>query len=605
MLIGAPLPTQVLESKQLPKWRALAAFSPDAISSIAYANQEIYLGLVVAGSVGLAFAWPIGVAITVLLVLVALSYYQTIHGYPFGGGSYTVARENLGTTPGLVSAAALLMEYLLTAAVSLTAGVAAIASAFPALWPHRVVVALLLLGAITLANLRGTHEMSTLVSIPVYFFLFTYFPMLGYGLVRLLVDGIAAPVTAAPPGLQPVTGYLVLHTFASGCTALTGIEAISNAVPSFQPPEARNAGRTLLVMALLMGILFLGSTGLIQSLAVTAGPQETILSALGRRILGSGFLYVVIQAGTLLILAVAANTSFAGFPRLAAVLARDGFLPRQLTQLGDRLVFSNGILLLALGTGLLIVLFGGDSHALIPLFAVGVFTAFTLSQLGMVLHWRRERGTHWWLKAGLNCAGAAVTGVALSIIAISKFLEGAWIIIALTPLLVIAFASIRSHYQEVGRELSLKGLPPSLRPEPIPRVVIPVSGVHRGVIEAVRVAQGIATDVTAVYVELEPGAAGRVQAQWKAWFPDVPLAVVPSPTRALVAPILSYLDETDRQHHDGHLAAVVLPEFVPARWWHTILHNQTAWLLRAALHYRRRHLGYSRVIIDVPFYLRH
>jgi amino acid transporter len=590
--------------ERLNKIRALATFSPDALSSIAYANQEIYLGLVVAGSAGLSLAWPVGLAITGLLTLVALSYFQTIHGYPSGGGSYIVARENLGTLPGLVAAAALLIGYLLTAAVSLTAGVEAIASAVPALWSHRVGVSLLLLLIITLLNLRGLRETGTLMAIPVYLFLFTYLPMLAYGAVRLLLNEPGSPTAVAPPPTQPLTTFLVLHAFSAGCTALTGIEAISNGVPAFQPPEAKNAGRTLMVMALLMGLLFVGSIGLTQALAVVAGPQETILSALARRLLDSGPAYLVIQASTLLILAVAANTSFAGFPRLAALLATDGFLPRQLTGLGDRLVFANGILLLAVATGGLIVVFGGDSHALIPLFAVGVFMAFALSQAGMVVHWWHKRGKGWWLKAVLNGIGALATGMTVIVIGFSKFIEGAWITIFLIPVLVAGFLQVRAHYRKVAQQLSLRGLPPSLEPSPSPRVVIPVSAVHRGIFDAINFARSISRDVTAVYVELEPGAGQRIREKWEHWWSDVPLVVLPSPYRSVLGPLLDFLDETDRQHSDGQLATVVLPEFIPARWWENLLHNQTAWLIKAALLYRRRHLGFQRTIIDVPYHLK-
>lgn len=604
LLIGPPLSSQKLGERRLNKIRALAAFSPDALSSIAYANQEIYLGLVIAGSAGLSLSLPIGLAITGLLALVALSYFQTIHGYPSGGGSYIVARENLGTLPGLVAAAALLIDYVLTAAVSLTAGVAAIASAFPVLWPHRVILSLLLLGIIALANLRGLRETGTLMAIPVYLFLFTYLPMLAYGVVRTLIEGPGSLVATAPPATQPLTAFMVLHAFSAGCTALTGIEAISNGVPAFQPPQTKNAGRTLLVMALLMGLLFVGSIGLTQLLAVVAGPQETILSALARRALGNGPAYLVIQITTMLILAVAANTSFAGLPRLTAILGTDGFLPRQLTNLGDRLVFANGISLLTIATGALIVLFNGDTHALIPLFAVGVFLAFTLSQCGMVVHWQRGRGGGWRLKAIFNGLGALATGMTLIVVGVSKFAEGAWITILLIPTLVVVFLRIRAHYREVAQQLSLRGLPPALKPSPRPRLVVPISGIHRGIMDAIAYAQSISDDVTAVYVELEPGAGQHIRERWEQWLPDVRLVILPSPYRSIIGPLLDFLDQTDQQHNDGQLATVVLPEFVPAKWWHGLLHNQTAWLIKAALLYRRRRLGYQRAIIDVPYHLR-
>ncbi|MCS7283309.1 MAG: APC family permease [Anaerolineae bacterium] len=605
LLIGPPLPTQQLTHRRLNKIRALAAFSPDALSSVAYANQEIYLGLAVAGAVGLSLSLPIALAITGLLVVVALSYFQTIHGYPTGGGSYTVAKENLGMLPGLVAAAALMSDYILTAAVSLTAGVGAIASAFPVLWPYRVELALLMLTVIVLLNLRGLQETGTAMAIPVYLFLFTFLPMLAWGALRLMREGMGSLASVAPPAREPLTLFLVLHTFASGCTALTGIEAISNGVPAFRPPEARNAGRTLIAMAILMAVLFAGSVGLIQAFAVIPRPDETILSALARRVLGEGPAYILVQVSTMLILAVAANTSFADFPRLAAILARDGFLPHQLMNLGDRLVYSNGIILLATAAGVLILLFGGDTHALIPLFAVGAFLAFTLSQTGMVVHWGREKGRGWAVKAFLNGLGALATALALLVIAVSKFLEGAWITILVLPLLVTWFLRVRAHYQEVALELSLsRGLPPPLEVPPRPRVVIPISGVHRGVVDAVNFARSIAREVTAVYVELEPGSGERIRQKWEHWWPDVPLVILPSPYRSVIGPLLDFLDETDRQHNDGQQAVVVLPEFVPARWWHNLLHNQTAWLLKAALLYRRRRLGFQRVIIDVPYHLR-
>ncbi len=603
-LIGSPIPTQQLEHKGLNKIRALAAFSPDALSSIAYANQEIYLGLVVAGSAGLALAFPIGLVITGLLAILAISYFQTIHGYPSGGGSYIVARTNLGIRPGLIAAAALMIDYILTAAVSLTAGIAAIASAFPELWSYRVHLSLLALLVITLLNLRGLRETGTVMAIPVYLFLFSYLPMLAYGAIRLWLEGPTPSDANAPPALQPLSLFLILHTFSAGCTALTGIEAISNGVPAFQRPKSHNAGGTLIVMALLMGILFIGSVGLTQALEVNAGPEETILSALARRLFGSGPAYLLIQSATLLILVVAANTSFAGFPRVSALLAADGFLPRQLVNLGDRLVFTNGIILLAFLTGGLIVFFQGDTHSLVPLFAVGAFLAFTLSQAGMVFHWWREQRGQWRLKVFINGVGALATGVALAVIGFSKFAEGAWITILVIPLIVFLFMKINAHYQDVQRELSLRGLPPSLKPAPPPRIVVPVAGVHRGIVDAVAFSRSISRDVTGVYIELEPGAGKAIRVTWERWFPDVPLVIVPSPYRSVIGPLLDFLDETDWQHNDGQQATVVLPEFVTAKWWHALLHNQTAWLIKAALLYRRRHQGYQRVIIDVPHHLR-
>lgn len=604
VILGPPLPTQTLGDTRLNKIRALAAFSPDALSSIAYANQEIYLGLVIAGSAGLALALPVALVIVGVLLIVALSYYQTVHAFPSGGGSWIVARMHLGLVPGLVAAAALLVDYVLTAAVSLTAGVEAIASAIPTLWPHRVMVAVFLLLLITLLNLRGLRETGTMLSVPVYAFLIAFFLMLAAGIWRAIQGGPQPLAPVAPTALEPLTLALVLHAFSTGCTALTGIEAISNGVPAFKSPESENAGKTLLVMAVLMTLLFAGSIGLMQYLAVIPGPQETVLSALARTVLGRGWAYYIVQTTTLLILAVAANTSFMGYPRVAGLLAKDGFLPRQLTALGDRLVFANGIVTLSFLAGALIVIYRGDSHSLIPLFAIGAFLAFTLSQAGMVVHWWKERGRTWWLKAGINALGALVTSLTVLVIAVTKFREGAWITIVVIPALVIAFLRIRSHYAEVARQLSLRGLPPSLKPVQLSRLVIPVGGVHRGVIAAVDYARGISSNITAVHVEMEPGSGEAIRRQWDRWFPEIPLVVLPSPYRSMIGPLLDYLDQTDEEHNDGQLATLVLPEFVPARWWQGLLHNQTAWLTKAALLYRRRKGDLPRVVIDVPYYLR-
>ncbi len=536
-------------------------------------------------------------------MVVAISYSQTLYAYPSGGGSYTVAKENLGATPGLIAAGALLIDYVLTSAVSLTAGVAAIASAFPFLWPYRVPLALLILVALTLANLRGLREAGTFMTVPVYLFLATFGAMLIAGLVTALRDG---PGTwpAIPFNGVPITTFLLLHTFAAGCTALTGIEAMSNGITVFRPPVSRNASRTLWVMAGLMLFLFLGSIGLTQYLAVFPQAGETILSALSRRILGDSFAYYIVQGATLLVLAVAANTSFADFPRVASVLARDRYLPHQFAHLGDRLVFSNGMVVLAVLTAVLIVVFGGDSHALIPLFAVGVFLAFTLSQAGMVVHWFKARGGRWPIKALVNGLGATVTAATFLIVAYSKFREGAWIVLILIPSLALVFRAVHLHYREVGRELTLRGLPPSLRALPKPRVIIPISGVHRGVIEALRYAESISSDIKAVYVETDGGTAEGVRQEWERWRFEARLEIVPSPYRSIIGPILEFIDAEDARHNDGQLATIVLPEFVPARWWQVLLHNQTAFLLKLALLYRKRRFGHVRAIVDIPYYLR-
>ncbi len=605
LVIGSPLPNELLGEKRLNKVRALAAFSPDALSSIAYANQEIYLGLLIAGSAGLSLQFPIAVAIAFLLGIVALSYAQTIRGYPSGGGSYIVARENLGIYPGLVAGAALLLDYVLTAAVSLTAGVAAITSAFPELAVYRVWLALGLLILIAVLNLRGLRESGTVMAVPVYLYLFSFFGMLIYGLVKAVLQGSPSVMAAAaPPAIEPLAIILVLHAFSAGCTALTGIEAISNGTPAFKPPEWVNARKTLIIMAVLMGALFLGSIGLTQFFGVIAGPGETILSALAHQVLGNGIGYYLVQISTLAVLAVAANTSFAGFPRVTAILAKDQFMPRQLFNLGDRLVFHNGIYILTGFTAILIVLFNGDSHALVPLFAVGAFTAFTLSQAGMVVHWFRSKEKDWQVKAFINGLGAMVTGITLMVIGISKFMGGAWISVIVIPATVYLFLKIREHYRNVGKQLSMGGLPPSLRPLPKPRVVIPVSGVHRGMVNAVNLARSLTDDVTAVYIDVDPTAdEDLLRRRWEEWFPNVKFVVVPSPYRSIVDPLIKFLDQTDLERNDGQQSVLVLPELIPASSWQEILHNETADEIKKALLYRRRKNGFQNIIIDVPYHL--
>ncbi len=604
LLIGSPLSSAHAGETRLDKVRALASLSPDALASVAYANQEIFLGLVIAGAAGLAHSIDLALVISGLLVLLTLSYRQTIAAYPAGGGSYTVARENLGELPGLVSAAALLIDYVLNAAVSLTAGVAALASAFPALWPYRAALSLVLLLVITLINLRGVREAGTVMTIPVYLFLATYLGLIAWGIGVALVDGPGSLAAAAPAPLTGVTLVLLLRTFAAGATALTGVEAISNAVPVFKEPAVRNAQKTMAAMALLMGVLFIGTVALTEYLGVIAGPAETILSALARRLFGSGMVYYLVQLATLLVLVVAANTSYTGFPRVVSLIAQDGFLPRQLRAVGDRLVFSNGIVLLAALAGLLIVIFQGDTHLLIPLFAVGAFLAFTLSQSGMVVHWWRERGPGWGAKATLNGLGALATGVALLVIGASKFAGGAWIVILLIPVLVWLFRRIRAHYAEVGRQLRLNEASPAVGCNAPARIVMPVAGVHRGVIAALDYACSIADDVTAIFVEMEPGTADTLRQRWTAAGLDrvATLVTVPSPYRSLLGPFLDELDRMDDEG-DGPPVSVLIPEFVPAKWWHFLLHNQTALPLKWALIYRRHRHGRSRVVIDVPFYL--
>jgi amino acid transporter len=611
LVLGSPLPTKEEAAQRLTKSKALAVFSSDALSSVAYATEEILLVLVLAGSAALDLSWPIALAIATLLVIVASSYYQTIHGYPSGGGAYIVAYDNLGAWPGLVAAAALLIDYVLTVAVSSTAGVAAITSAFPALLPFRIELCLLAIAFVAWANLRGVRESGTLFAIPTYGFVLMALALVGTGLVRLASGtlGVAprVPVPAPAGGAQALTLFLVLRAFASGCTALTGVEAISNGIPAFRKPEAANAGKTLIAMVALLATMFLGISWLARSLGVVPTAHETVVSQVGRHVFGDGPPYLALQGATVLILVLAANTSFADFPRLAAILARDRYLPHQLANLGDRLVFANGILALSVLSGGLVVIFEGLTHRLIPLYAVGVFLSFTLSQAGMVRHWHKDRGRGWPWKAAANGLGALATGVVLLVIVATKFIHGAWVVILLIPTFVWLFRVVEGHYRTVAEQLSLEGLDvekwTGLASRKWHKVVVPVSGMHRGTLAALRFARSLSKDVTAVVVDVDPQVTARVREKWPAWSQGVPLVVLDSPYRSTVGPLLTYLDDADRREPERGFAAVVLPEFVPARWWHELLHNQTARLLKRALIYRRGQTGKDRVVIDVPYHL--
>lgn len=594
LLVGSPLPTAEEKYERLSKTTALAVFSSDALSSVAYATEEILLVLVLAGSVGLPQSWPIALGIGALLLIVTTSYRQTIHAYPMGGGAYTVAKENLGTYPGLVAASALLIDYVLTVSVSVAAGVAAITSAVPVLYEHRVALGVLAVGAITLANLRGVKESGKLFAVPTYLFIFSCSALVLVGFAEAFLAGTPAPRPRIAVK-QDLTLFLLLRAFASGCTALTGIEAISNGVQAFKSPEAKNASTTLGWMAGILLTLFLGITALSNLYRVVPKEGETLVSQLAKQVFEGNPFYYVIQATTAMILILAANTSFADFPRLASILARDRFVPAQLANRGDRLVFSNGIIALGVLSSTLIWLFGGSTHALIPLYAVGVFLAFTLSQAGMVRHWllRREKGWHG--HALINGLGATATGLVLAVIAATKFIHGAWIVIALIPLLVLKFSRVHDHYVSFAQQVSLEGFEPPKILDHI--VIVPVPGLHRGVIAALEYARSLSPHVQAVYVDLDVEATERLRARWSQWEHEIPLVILDSPYRSVLGPLVEYIGAVQRRSKNG-LVTVVLPEIVPARWWHYLLHNQTAIFIRAALRLKR-----GVIVTDVPYHL--
>jgi amino acid transporter len=598
VIVGKPIPSNLAHHERLSRITGLAILSSDPLSSVAYATEEIMRVLVLVGAAALSISSPIALIIAAILAMVVFSYRQTIHAYPSGGGAYIVAKENLGEMPALIAAAALLIDYILTVAVSIAAGVAAITSAFPEWHVNRVELTLAFVVLLMLGNLRGIRESGRIFAAPTYFFIVTILLLLGVGAWRVLT-GSVQPVPPVEPLVStgaPLTLFLLLTAFSNGCTAMTGVEAVSNGVPAFRPPESKNAAATMLAMAVLSITMFLGITLLAQAYHILPSERETVVSQLARGVFGSrGLPYYAVQAGTMLILVLAANTAYADFPRLASILARDRYLPRQLMNQGDRLAFSNGIVGLSILAAVLLAMFGGDTHALIPLYMIGVFVSFTLSQAGMVVRWRRLRGPGWKTSAAINGVGAFVTGVVLIVVAVTKAHEGAWIIILLIPINVLFFRATRKHYDVVASQLSLKGWhPQSIRRN---TVIVPISGIQRAVVEALDYAKTLSNDVRAVYVNIDPTETERLKAQWAEWGEGVPLVVLDSPYRSLMEPLLEYVERLNLTH-PGDYVTVVLPEFVPARWWHHLFHNQRALLIKGALLFKP-----NTVVTSVPFHL--
>jgi len=594
-LFGRPLSIYEEITERLGVLTGLAVFASDNISSSAYATEEIMRVLVLAGAGALLLTLPITIVIVLVLAIVVTSYRQTIAAYPNGGGSYIVASDNLGTMPGLVAAAALLIDYVLTVAVSVAAGVAALTSIFPALYEPRVILGVGIVIAIAMVNLRGIRESGLAFSLPTYVYLVSIFGLLAYGFFRFLTGTMpeyhAPAAWAASQVTEPLGILLILRAFSSGSVALTGVEAVSNGVPAFKPPEPRNAQRVIVLMGMFFGLIFLGMSFLVGQLGILADPteQETVVSQLTRTFVGEGtpFHYLV-QLSTALLLVLAANTSFADFPRLSSILAKDGFLPRVFQFRGDRLAFSSGIIVLAAMSVVLIAAFGASVTNLIPLYTVGVFIAFTLSQSGMVRHWWKLRTADrgWRRRAIINGIGAITTGVVAVEVAAVKFALGAWVVLLLMPVLIAVMLFIRRQYTSSNEQLEVRPdivFPPPQREE---RVVLPVSGINRAVIQAINVGRTFSDDIHAVLVSDNPTEAGRIQRRWERQLPDVPLVVVESPYRALVPPLLAYLDVLDAAwpaDKPAPVTFVVIPEFVARSWWERILYNQSARRLRQAL----------------------
>ncbi|MFY4730905.1 APC family permease, partial [Nitrospira sp. BLG_2] len=542
-LVGDPLKTAQARHERISKTVALAIFSSNAISSVAYGTEEILLVLILAGSAAVAWSIPVSLAILFLVLVLTISYRQIIYEYPEGGGAYVVARSNLGDRPALVAAAALMIDYVLTVAVSVAAGIAALTSAIPSLFIHREVFGLVAILFIVVMNLRGVRESGKFFAVPTYFAIGALGLLVIMGTVRSLSNSGAPPLPPGPVETEALTLFLVLRSFAAGCSAVTGMEVISNGVKAFRPPESKNAANTMLWMSAILASLFLGISWMAYHHGILPKADETVVSQLARLTFGTGPIYYAVQIGTMALLVLAANSAFAGFPHLASILARDGFMPHQMATFGDRLVFSNGIIILGVFACLLLVAFEGDTHALIPLYAIGVFVSFTLSQAGMGKRWLMKKGPHWQTKLIVNGVGAVTTGIATIIIASTKFTQGAWIVFLLVMILLLMFQGIRSHYKAVTEQIALdrRGERP-----PLPRrniVIIPISGLNRAVVRALDYARSRSGEIRAVYVDFDPEEGSKVKTQWAQWGGGVNLIALSSPYRSVLGSLLNYVEE--------------------------------------------------------------
>ena len=618
--IGRPLQTADAPHQTIGKAVGLAVFASDALSSTAYATQEILGVLAAAGTIAFGYLFPISIAIVILLAIVTISYEQTIHAYPSGGGAYIVARDNLGEGPAQTAGAALLTDYILTVSVSISAGVAQIVSAYPDLFPYRIHMAVGAVFFIMLINMRGVKESGTAFSIPTYFFIMMMLATVGLGMFRFITGSLGKVID--PPELSllhtvgVLTPFILLHAFANGTTALTGVEAISNGITAFKEPRSRNAGITLIWMSVILGTFFLAISYLTGKIGAVFSEQETIISQLARTIFnGRGLPYLAMIWGTTVVLIMAANTAFADFPRLGALHAGDGFLPKQLMFRGSRLVYSNGIITLSVIASLLIILFKASVTKLIPLYAIGVFLSFTLSQAGMARRWWKighlkegeevvEPGSTlryvngWQYKMVINGFGALCTAVVMMVFAVTKFREGAWVVLILTPILVSIFFTIHHHYKDLASNLSLQDFSGNPTRQARHRVIMPISGVHQGTMDALRYARLLSDDVTVVHISLDADETEKVQKKWITWGEGTRLVILDSPYRLFIEPLLEYLENVIDHRQANETITVVVPQFMPSKRWHNLLHMQTANVLRSEL--LNRH---GVVVTDVPYHV--
>ncbi|MDR2794428.1 MAG: APC family permease [Holosporaceae bacterium] len=606
IIFGDPLKTENIISEHFSKTKALAVFFSDVLSSVSYATDEILLalGLMFAHS----FTMPVAGAIVGLIFVVSVSYWQSIEAYPGGGGAFTVVHENLGEFLGLITASALLIDYTLTVAVSLSVGARAVVSAFPSFAEHSVPFCMTSLAIITISNLRGAKASSRLLTVPTYIFILLAFVMIIGGLWESAPENCVVPEYTATEASNLLIIVVLLRAFAYGCSVLTGIEAIAGGVSSFHKPQYKNARVTLVVMSCILVFLFLGLTFVADKFHLVFLKDESVVSQMSHQLFGRGFFYYLIQLITVFILLIAANSAFSGFPRLASILAEKKYIPTSFANLGDRLAYSNGIVMLALVSMTLILIFESDSFALITLYSLGVFLSFTLSQAGMVKYWIRMRGKNWHIKVALNAFGSLATLITLLVIIQSNFLNGAWIILLLVPIFFAVFLKINRRYQVTNVELDLKrgGLGKFLKSikETKPKVVVPISRMHKGTLAALRFASSLSDDVVAVIVNVDQKEVDRLKLAWRSMNFAIPLMILNSPYRSVVNPFLDFLTEQDERDPEKGKTIVVMPSFVPGQFWQNILHNQTATILKTALLYRKQTSEETRVIVEIPYQMR-
>ncbi|WP_433751644.1 APC family permease [Paenibacillus amylolyticus] len=596
ILIGKPMKSAELDGEKLGKWKALAILSSDALSSVAYGTEQILLVLVAAGFAALWYSVPISIAVLGLLVILIFSYRQTIFAYPTGGGAYIVAKDNLGTTSSLIAGGSLLVDYILTVAVSSSAGTDAITSAFPMLHDYSVVIALIMIIFLTIMNLRGVTESASVLAIPIYLFIFSIAILIISGGVKFLAGGMEAAAPEFGTSLSHVSMFLLLKAFSSGCSALTGVEAVSNAIPNFKQPAEKNAAGTLLLMGCILGAMFIGITLLAYGYGVKPDPKATVISQIAEATFGRGTMYFIIQGVTALILFLAANTAYSAFPLLSFMMAKDKYMPHAFMVRGDRLGFSNGIIFLSVMSALLVVGFKGNTESLIPLYAVGVFIPFTLSQLGMMIRWIKVKPSGWQMKLLVNTVGMLTTLSITLIFIFTKFTQ-TWVIFIFLPLVVYVFMRIHRHYCNIADELRID-IQVDKPAQKGNTIVIPVAGITRVVMNTISYAQTMSDHVVALYIGFDDEAIRKMEQKWEEWNPGVRLVVIKSRYRSIMGPLKKFIDTVEWKTAETDHITILIPQFITKHWWQNVLHNQTSFMIRAYL------INYKDVIVTtVPYHL--